>query len=386
MAKATEASNPESTENSALDTQIAQNASGAFADWYGTMRARARATVYQHFYTQGTDEGGGVPLGEKEALKTGDSRVKLSVDGIEREYRVHIPPHAPDAHLPVVVVLHGTSPQYKTAIEESISTMGFNKEADKNGFIAAYPIAQTRTFEYHPLLRNNYNVNFYAWNAPGISLVAPDSSPAPPKDDVRFLQSMVDDLRSRSTAAGDKLYGIGYSGGAWLLGKAAADPRFSFAGVASVKGTMTDIPNDPQIEAAGKKNTSSSDGKGDSTSAGTTYIGVHGLSDPVLPYSGGSGSFAVGYQRVGLAGHGTDDSKPFAQARYWSRVNGCLGNPTVKQEGEIEIREQKHCAGKSVEEIFVPGGHEWPAQIKLGSSQVEFSQFLLTQLGIAKAR
>src|SRR5689334_20622278 len=70
-------------------------------------------------------------------LEPGDSEHKLTVDGLERSYLLHIPPGMDMAHpSPLVFAFHGAGDD-PTAMQ---SLAGFNEIADNSKFLLVYPI------------------------------------------------------------------------------------------------------------------------------------------------------------------------------------------------------------------------------------------------------
>ncbi len=334
-----------------------------FDEVYSDLRSRFRATGYKYLYDHKPDLGGGELLQEDQKIPEGDSRVKLSVDGLEREYRVHVPKGLDKSTAPIVLIMHGTQPAHSRAISDSIDKMGFDKEADQSKFIAVYPVAQLRTFEYQPLLRSSYNVQLYAWNSGEKSLMNRDQG-KPPQDDATYIKTLMPDLRRRLEAPSSNLYGVGYSGGAWLVNKLASDNQAHFNGVASVKGTRFD----DQSPAA--------------TTADTRFLAIYGKADTMLPYSGGSGSRTRAFQRLGLASKDLDYARPLAQGEYWRHTNNCRATADLSVSGNNMIKRYNQCTGKPVTEVFVPGGHEWPAALKTSTGKVPLPRFIVQELQI----
>lgn len=345
------------------EDRSAPELTGLFDEVYSDLRSRFRATGYKYLYDHKPDLGGGQLLQDNQKIPDGDSKIKLSVDGLEREYRVHVPKDVDKSTAPIVLIMHGTQPAHSRAISDSIDKMGFNSVADQSKFIAVYPVAQLRTFEYQPLLRSNYKVQLYAWHSGEKSLVNRDQG-KPPQDDATYIKALMPDLRRRLEAPSSNLYGVGYSGGAWLVNKLASDNQARFNGVASVKGTRFDH----QSPAA--------------TTTDTRFLAIYGNDDTMLPYSGGSGSRTRAFQRLGLASKDLDYAHPLSQSEYWRQSNNCKAAADLSVSGNNMIKRYNQCSGKPVTEVFVPGGHEWPKALKTSTGKVPLPRFIVQELEV----
>lgn len=364
--------NTQSTTEIETDSRLTQSqpketvhsdAAGLFDEVYSDLRSRFKATGYKYLYDHKPDIGDGVLLQQDQKIPEGDSKVKLSVEGLEREYRVHVPKDLNKSTAPIVLIMHGTQPAHSRAISDTIDKMGFDKEADQSKFIAVYPVAQLRTFEYQPLLRSNYKVQLYAWNSGEKSLVNQDKG-KPPQDDATYIKALLPDLRRRLEAPSSNLYGVGYSGGAWLVNKLASQNNEQFAGVASVKGTTFDSKTQSLANAD------------------TRFLAIYGKDDTMLPYSGGSGSRTRAFQRLGLASKDLDYARPLAQAEYWRQANNCEATANLSISGDNLITRYSQCSGKPVTEVFVPGGHEWPKALKTSTGKIPLPHFIVQELQI----
>ena len=77
---------------------------------------------------------------EAEPYPPGLSNASLTVAGITRQYRVHVPPALAFSPVAVVLVLHGGGGQGMSVSETGTHPLaGFRTGADREGFVAIYP-------------------------------------------------------------------------------------------------------------------------------------------------------------------------------------------------------------------------------------------------------
>ncbi len=155
-----------------------------------------------------------------DALKAGDYKRKLTVDGMQRYYLVHVPPKYDNSKpTPVVVILHGG--WSNAAI--MVIFCGLNAKADDAGFVAVYP--------------NGLNL---CWNS--FVLPGPRSMP----DDVKFIGKVLDDLGTVINVDKRRVFATGMSNGAMMCYRLAAEMPDRFAAVAPVSGTISIVPFRPK--------------------------------------------------------------------------------------------------------------------------------------------
>src|SRR5262245_35584191 len=107
-----------------------------------------------------------------------DGQRKLQVGGRERSYAVHVPPGATDSRpMPLVIVLHGGAGNGAGAATQT----GFSREADRSGFVVAYPDGTDRP---RPFLNALGKPGLLTWNAGGCCGYAMENR----IDDVAFLR------------------------------------------------------------------------------------------------------------------------------------------------------------------------------------------------------
>jgi polyhydroxybutyrate depolymerase len=241
------------------------------------------------------------------SLQPGNSNRKITVGGIEREYNLHVPPsYDPATPIPLVLNFHGFTSNM--AQQELFSMM--SPKADSAGFIVAYPNG----------LKNASGAQ--SWNA---GFCCADD---PTRDDVGFVNAMLDDLEGAGCIDAKRVYATGMSNGGYmshLLGCKLADRIAAIAPVAGVLGI-------PAAECQ--------------PSRPLSVIHFHGTADTLVEYD-------AGYVTV-------PDS--FAG---WGERNGCTGTPKPTfTNGTAHCETYDTCdAGVSVTLCTLEGeGHCWPGQ------------------------
>ena len=174
----------------------------------------------------------------------GSSAHTLKVGALDRTYRVYRPASLPaGTAAPLVIVLHGAVGSGQQAEQ----TYGWDAEADRGGFVAAFPDGVGRT-----------------WNA------SPDCCGQAARDqvdDVGFIKQLVATLGSQMRIDPRRVYATGISNGALLAYRLACDTTI-FAAIGPVSGTMINPCPHP---------------------APISIIHIHGTADQTIPYAGGPG-------------------------------------------------------------------------------------------------
>ena len=174
-----------------------------------------------------------------------DERFIVLVGETNRIYDLHAPEGAESAApMPLVIALHGagdSGPNFKKGA-------GIDKEADRRGFLAAYPSAT--------------GVNW----AEGCNCTRPDLDGV---DDVGFLDVIVDRVSQAYAVDPARIYVIGYSQGGLFAQRLACERSETYAGVATVAGMMS-LPVAQSCTPPGSPD----------------IMLIHGEEDDVLPFGG----------------------------------------------------------------------------------------------------
>jgi polyhydroxybutyrate depolymerase len=265
---------------------------------------------------------------EKEALEPGEHTRKITVGNLQRHYTVYVPPqYDGKMPVPVVVMLHGGGGTGKAAAEET----GWSVKADREGFLAVFPDAMARdpgkpgSFARNPQLWNDGSDRFYpGQNAP---------------DDVAFLNAMLDDLAARFAVDTRRIYVTGFSNGASMCFRFAAEASQRVAAIAPVAG------------ACWLENIA--------LSRPVPMLYLTGTADPLNPIGGGVPKLAIGASDKIRA-------KPKPPVRdsilKWAEAVGAPATPRTTTEVN-GVRIETYGAGRDSAEVVyvtVEGlGHTW---------------------------
>jgi len=251
-----------------------------------------------------------VPTGAAPGPVPETTEHRLTFGGLERSYRLVIPPRLPKGRVPVVVVLHGGFGTAEGALQQG----GWVEAATRGNFVVVAPEGTTRS-----------------WNA-GVCCGPPVRRGV---DDVGFVLAVLDELGRDLPVDGDRVYATGISNGGMLAYRLACDASDRFAAIAPVSATLvTD---------------------GCSPTAPVSILHIHGLVDGNVPFDGGlpTKSFQPNppvYRPV------RESLDVFVQA------DACRPTPRVRTRGVVTTERWRGCTGRSAVELvtIADGGHSWP--------------------------
>lgn len=264
-------------------------------------------------------------------LIRGSHKLEITVDGLKRNYILHVPPAIRENKpLPLIVVLHGT---YGTGRKMEIG-LGFDPYADERGFYVAYPDAYQ-----DPGKRQTAR-----WNDGRGTLESSYSG----INDVKFITAMVDDIASQVPLDRGRVYATGASNGGMMTYRLGCETSGVFAGIAPDIGNIPEpIFNtcSPQVPL--------------------NFLAINGDKDPFIPFDGGE--VCPNVPRL-LCEKGMVKSQRDSVGKF-SSANGCSLEPTVEtlpvnvQDGtSIDVQTFGNCSsGAQVKAYIVRnGGHTWP--------------------------
>jgi polyhydroxybutyrate depolymerase len=248
-----------------------------------------------------------------------DLRKTLVSNGLERSYSVHLPQgNETKAGMALVVVLHGGGGNAEGAARQT----QFSAEADRAGFIVAYPDG-TGT----PGMPGKAHLT---WNAGGCCAYAMKNG----IDDVAFVRALVEAIAREHAIDRGRVYATGLSNGAMMAYRLACEASDVFAAVGIVAGVVVTTPCAPTAPVA--------------------VIHIHGSADENVPLAGGIGRKSI--TRTAYP--------PVAESiALWARADGCGSEPSRTQAapGVSENWYQDCRAGSAVSfYLIVGGGHSWP--------------------------
>jgi polyhydroxybutyrate depolymerase len=266
-------------------------------------------------------------LANPAAIPSGDFERRLTVDGVERTYWLHVPPNlAADSPVPLVLVFHG----YRMNGAYMIAMTGFNGLADANGFLTAYPEGTGLT-------------EALSWNA-GICC---GSAAHDHVDDTAFVRMILEDLKGTAPVDSTRIYATGFSNGALFSYRLACEMSETFAAIAPVAGNMTSLPCQPEQPVS--------------------VIHIQGSNDTSAPYTARD----VDPDRVG------EVFSVVQSIAFWAGIDGCLHSAGVEQEGIVTHTFYLSCAGGTAVGLYTLQGtaHSWPPASLFPASQIIWDFF-----------
>jgi len=169
---------------------------------------------------------------QQENEEPGKKTFTLMIEGALREFVIYRPANLPvNRSTPVVFAFHGTGGSGQGFYEDS----GWREKADGEGFVAVFPSA-LRYHIFEETLVQNGQVFTDAhrfttkWNFFDLEKLLDPSYPNQTlRDDVRFVQVIVEVLKRYYTVDEDRFYVSGFSNGAQFAGRLAVQMSDVFA-------------------------------------------------------------------------------------------------------------------------------------------------------------
>ena len=248
-----------------------------------------------------------------------DRYVTIPAGGVPRHFLLHVPRNATGrGRLPLVLMLHGHGSTAKGFAKGT----AMNATADAAGFYVAY------------LEGTKGSTGGQAWNS-GISPALQIGV-----DDVAFVRAVVARLQKQHHVDPRRVYAAGFSNGAFMTHRLAAELPGLLAAVAVVAGTVGTYQDDGELARIP-----------DPKSPVPVLI-IHGEQDPAVRYDGGQGA-------------GPIDALPVADAvDLWTRADGCVDSPTPTPtpDGKVVVTGYTQCDRGTEVRLFtlVDGTHQWP--------------------------
>lgn len=264
------------------------------------------------------------------AFTPGDHDRKLTIDGRDRSYRIHVPASYDGTKpFPVVLVFHGGG----SNAEHWEDYCGMSEKADSAGFLAAYPNGTGTVIEGHG--------GVFTWNGgprrPGAGDPALDAV-----DDVAFVEAVLDDLATVARVDPKRVYAAGMSMGAIMAYRLASELSDRIAAIATIAGPMGTEECKP--------------------SRAVSVVHFHGTEDQAVPIGGGKGP---------IDPSGTDFLSVDHSIGAWVAANGCgevpetVDLPDTEDDGTKSTR-TTHGGGRDGSEVVLitteGGGHTWPGR------------------------
>jgi polyhydroxybutyrate depolymerase len=258
-------------------------------------------------------------LSKRGGETTQTQSVKLTFQGMNRRYLLHVPDRSSGA---LVLAFHGGSETPDNL--ETVSCL--TKLSDREHFIVAYPEGIDKSW------------------ADGRKSTAADKKGI---DDVGFAKAIVADIAKTHDVDMARIYATGPSNGGIFSNRLGCDAADTVVAIAPVIGAM---PSNLAQHCKPRLSVS--------------VIGIQGVADPVVPFQGGE----VGGSLEGKAAGGKLESSRATQ-ELWRTLEGCSADVSsavlpvrVKDGTKVTKRIYSGCReGSDVVWYEIDGGgHRWP--------------------------
>lgn len=252
----------------------------------------------------------------------GDHVYKVTIDGAERTYRVHVPPsYNGKTPMPLVILLHG----HGQTGEEIARHTKMNELADREGFIAVYPDARTWAGREE----------WRAWDTDN-GLVPPGSH----ANDVGFIRNIIESNEKNLAIDSKRIFLAGLSNGGMMAFRAAGELSDKVAAIAVVSGAMSGIEPPPKLPIS--------------------VLNIHGTEDEIVPYEG------LKNVPASLTAVGLPKFKPMDYAtKFWVEQNKITNPPLVLRNGNVtEKRFINADTGAEVSEYTIHDGRHVPDNVE----------------------
>ncbi|HBE01027.1 MAG: hypothetical protein A2096_10460 [Spirochaetes bacterium GWF1_41_5] len=259
--------------------------------------------------------------------------LKIIVGQTTREYTIYLPSaYDGEKTLPAVLMFHGGGGQSLHAMKET----GWNKKAEKEGFIAVFPQAMPPDPARPISFRNNSPI----WNDGSGRFHAGKKD----IDDIGFINALIDELVTRFHADAKCIFATGFSNGASMTFRAGLELSERIAAIAPVSGALWITNIQPAVCLP------------------LCYI--HGGADTMNPVHGGAPKTQGGI----IMGEGKSKPPVKNHILRWAEICGIPAEPltAVLSNG---ITMKHYAAGRNGSTIMQytieKCGHTWPGGISL---------------------
>jgi polyhydroxybutyrate depolymerase len=253
-------------------------------------------------------------------------RNSIPVGGLERTYLIYIPAsHDPSKPIPLVLLFHGGGGTGQGM--EKLTLGGFDRLADREGFIVVYPDGIEKHWNDGRGLQN------YRAHRENI-------------DDVGFILALIDHLIKTFNIDSNRIYAAGISNGGQFSQRLACELSHRIAAIGVV---ATQLPEHLSSSCVLKRPVS--------------VLMMPGTEDPLVPWEGGEIGFRRGQK------FGRILSVP-ESIRFWANHNRCPTSPLITYEPDRDpndgtrVRREAYvpCGGGTEVLLYAVegGGHTWP--------------------------
>lgn len=245
--------------------------------------------------------------------------VRVQTTGLPRSSSLIVPEsYDPARGAPLVLNFHGFS---SAGWQQEILT-GMSSQAATRGVLVAYPDGIATS-----------------WNAGDCCGTAWIDA----VDDVGYVRTLIDRIAEEWCVDPRRVYATGFSNGGFLSHRLACELSDRIAAIAPVSGVIG-------IDPAGCV-----------PPRPIPVLHIHGTSDPLVPYGGGTP--VLPQLGVGLVFRSVADT-----AKHWRTRNGCSGSETqFYANGDTACVEWPDCSGGVRTALCTVdgGGHTWPSGLPI---------------------
>ena len=242
------------------------------------------------------------------------SFLTVDVDGVAREYRLFVPAAPPEGTMSLLVAVHGGSGRADNYPQES----QFEQLAEDEGLIIAYPLSE--------LLPGNEG----EWQL---------NTGSESRQDLDFIEAMIDDISAQHPVAPERVYATGYSLGSMFTYELACHLSSRFAAIASHAGSMPVSPNSC------------------SPQEGVALMHLHGVQDGIIPY-------AENWDWKEWDTVGTMRSVPNL-VEFWAGHYNCQDSSETAAASSAHVVHASCDQGVRIEHHRLEDvGHEWPERVE----------------------
>lgn len=263
------------------------------------------------------------------SFAAGNLRASFMHDGLKRTYIIHTPSGFNDSEkFPLVIALHGRGGTGRSMI--LLTRRGFNKLADKDRFIVAYP--------------DGVELN---WNDGRMDEEANDRAHRENIDDVGFISALIDTMIQNFSVDPGRVYITGISNGAIMSYRLACEISHKITAIAPVDGNIPVLLY-PECSPARP----------------VSVLAINNTDDPLVPYEGGD---IYGKPRRINLGKVLSVDESIA---FWVKRNNCETNPTITEMPDRDPRDGTRVTRiqyiNKIDRTEVilyrieGGGHTWP--------------------------
>jgi polyhydroxybutyrate depolymerase len=260
-------------------------------------------------------------------------RASFKHDNLKRTFHIYIPSvYDKSVQSPLVIALHGRGGKGKSMIH--VTLRGFDKLADKDGFIVVYPDGIERN-----------------WNDGRKDEEANDRAHKENIDDVGFISALIDSIIKDYNIDQKRVYVTGISNGAIMSYRLACELSDKIAAIAPVDGNIPDMLLNECSPAMP-----------------VSVLAINNVNDPLVPYEGGNIYSSIRKLNLGKV-LSVNES-----INFWVNRNKCSALPVVNEEPDLDPKDGTRVTRKEyinstdgTEVILYSvdgGGHTWPGGLQ----------------------